>query len=84
MSSPACCRSASGSTSALSEHLAHLTAAGYVTQHRGVRDSRSRLWLAPTPEGTRAFAEHVQALQQIITSDASCPGQAAHEQVRER
>ncbi len=58
------------SKSALSKHLAHLTDAGYVTQHRGVRDARSRLWLALTAEGARAYTEHVEALRQIITSDA--------------
>jgi DNA-binding MarR family transcriptional regulator len=59
------------SKSALSKHLTHLTDAGYVTQHRGVRDSRSRLWLSLTPEGTCAYTDHVQVLRQIIASDAS-------------
>jgi DNA-binding MarR family transcriptional regulator len=57
------------SKSALSKHLTHLTEAGYVTQHRIVRDSRSRLWFALTPEGTRAYAAHVQVLQEIIAAD---------------
>jgi DNA-binding MarR family transcriptional regulator len=54
------------SKSALSKHLAHLADAGYVRQDRAVRDSRSRLWLSLTPEGAKAYAAHVHALQQII------------------
>ena len=57
------------SKSALSKHLTHLTEAGYVSQRRAVRDSRSRLWLALTPEGTRAYAAHVRALREIIATD---------------
>jgi len=57
------------SKSALSKHLSHLAEAGYVRQDRAVRDSRSRLWLSLTGTGTRAYAAHVRALQQIITSD---------------
>jgi DNA-binding MarR family transcriptional regulator len=59
------------SKSALSKHLTQLTDAGYVTQDRAVRDSRSRLWLSLTPEGARAYAAHVRALQQIVASDES-------------
>jgi len=58
------------SKSALSKHLSHLAEAGYVTQHRAVRDSRSRLWLSLTPAGARAYAAHTRALQQIIATDA--------------
>ena len=58
------------SKSALSKHLSHLAEAGYVRQDRAVRDSRSRLWLSLTPAGARAYAAHVRALQQIITTDA--------------
>ena len=57
------------SKSALSKHLTHLTEAGYVRHDRGVRDSRSRLWLSLTPEGVRAYTAHVQALREIIASD---------------
>lgn len=53
------------SKSALSKHLTHLDEAGYVTQSRAVRDSYSRLWFSLTEEGARAYAAHVQALQQI-------------------
>jgi DNA-binding MarR family transcriptional regulator len=54
------------SKSALSKHVALLTDAGYVRQERVLRDSRNRLWLSLTPEGTRAFAAHVKALRQIV------------------
>jgi DNA-binding MarR family transcriptional regulator len=56
------------SKSALSKHLAQLAEAGYVEQGRAVRDSRSRMWLSLTREGTRAYSAHVKALQQIIES----------------
>jgi DNA-binding MarR family transcriptional regulator len=54
------------SKSALSKHLSQLSDAGYVRQDRAVRDARSRLWLALTPEGRRAYTAHVQALQEIV------------------
>ncbi|NEK86254.1 helix-turn-helix domain-containing protein [Blastococcus saxobsidens] len=56
------------SKSALSKHLSHLADAGYVSQDRAVRDARSRLWLSLTPEGRRAYASHVRALQEIVGS----------------
>jgi DNA-binding MarR family transcriptional regulator len=58
------------SKSALSKHLTLLVEAGYVRQERAVRNSRSRLWLSLTPEGTRAYSAHVQALQQIVANPA--------------
>lgn len=59
------------SKSALSKHLSQLTDAGYVTQHRAVREARSRLWLALTPQGKRAYTSHVRALREIVgNSDA--------------
>lgn len=57
------------SKSALSKQLSQLVDAGYVTQERGVRDARSRLWLALTAEGHRAYRGHVRALQEIVASD---------------
>ncbi|TKJ34588.1 transcriptional regulator [Blastococcus sp. CCUG 61487] len=54
------------SKSALSKHLSQLVDAGYVSQERGVRDSRSRLWLSLTPAGRRAYDDHVRALQEIV------------------
>ena len=57
------------SKSALSKHLTQLADAGYVSQDRAVRESRSRLWLSLTHEGTRAYRAHVQALQEIVATD---------------
>ncbi|GAB3343996.1 transcriptional regulator [Modestobacter lapidis] len=59
------------SKSALSKQLAALVAAGYVEQRRAVRDARSRLWLALTPEGARAYAAHVRVLRQLIDTGGS-------------
>ncbi|WP_456600613.1 transcriptional regulator [Blastococcus sp. SYSU DS0616] len=57
------------SKSALSKHLSQLADAGYVTQEKAVRDARSRLWLALTSEGSRAYRGHVRALKEIVASD---------------
>jgi DNA-binding MarR family transcriptional regulator len=57
------------SKSALSKHLTQLADAGYVSQDRAVRDSRSRLWLSLTPAGKRAYAAHVRALREIVGND---------------
>ncbi|MGY2066321.1 transcriptional regulator [Blastococcus sp. SYSU DS0619] len=57
------------SKSALSKHLTQLADAGYVTQEKGVRDSRSRLWLALTADGKQAYRGHVRALQEIVAAD---------------
>ncbi|GAB2867161.1 transcriptional regulator [Nocardioides pacificus] len=54
------------SKSALSKHLSQLAEAGYVEQERTLRDSRNRLWLSLTAEGSRAYAAHVRALQEIV------------------
>jgi DNA-binding MarR family transcriptional regulator len=59
------------SKSALSKHLTLLVEAGYVSQDRALRNSRNRLWLSLTPEGTRAYSGHVQALQQIVATNDS-------------
>ncbi|NEK58158.1 helix-turn-helix domain-containing protein [Geodermatophilus sabuli] len=59
------------SKSALSKHLSYLSDAGYVSQRRVVRDSRSRLWLSLTPAGTHAYAAHVRALEEIVGNSGS-------------
>jgi DNA-binding MarR family transcriptional regulator len=56
------------SASALSKQVHALTGAGYVTQSRGVADSR-RIWLRLTPAGRTAYRSHLAALQALI--DAS-------------
>ena len=57
------------SKSALSKHLTQLVAAGYVTQERATRNSRSRLWLSLTADGARAYRSHVSALRSITAGD---------------
>jgi DNA-binding MarR family transcriptional regulator len=57
------------SKSALSKHLSQPADAGYVSQDRAVRDSRSRLWLSLTPAGKGAYAAHVRALREIVGDD---------------
>lgn len=54
------------SASVLSKHVSVLVDAGYVTQRRAVRDTRQRVWLALTPAGRTAYADHVAALQAIV------------------
>ena len=57
------------SKSALSKHLTQLTDVGYIRQDRAVRDSRSRVWVSLTPEGSRAYSAHLRALRQIANFD---------------
>lgn len=54
------------SASVLSKHVAVLTEAGYVEQSRAVRDTRQRVWLHLTREGSAAYAAHVAALRTIL------------------
>jgi DNA-binding MarR family transcriptional regulator len=54
------------SKSALSKHVSVLADAGYVTQRRGVRDTRQRLWIGLTDTGHTAYRGHVAALHQIV------------------
>jgi len=54
------------SKSALSKHIATLAEAGYVEQRRAVRDTRQRVWLHLTAEGSTAYRQHVAALEAII------------------
>jgi DNA-binding MarR family transcriptional regulator len=57
--------------SALSKHLAHLSEAGYLQQENILRSGRSRLLVALTETGQRAYAGHLAALEEIIAaSDA--------------
>ncbi len=50
----------------LSVHLRKLEDAGYVQVEKAFVGRKPRTYLAATPEGRKAFAEHVQALQAII------------------
>jgi len=59
------------SDSVLSKHLTALESADYITTRRELRNSRQRVWVSLTPTGRRAYAGHVQALQQIMMLDQS-------------
>ena len=50
----------------LSVHLQKLEEAGYVVVEKGFVKRRPRTWVAATPEGRRAFAAHVDALEGIL------------------
>ncbi|MGL3150941.1 transcriptional regulator [Microbacterium sp. A82] len=52
--------------SALSKSISHLHIAGYVATRRGDVGSRPRTWVRSTMKGERAFAAHLQALQEIV------------------
>lgn len=54
------------SKSALSKHVSVLAETGYVTQRRGVRDARQRLWIGLTDTGRAAYRGHVAALHRIV------------------
>jgi DNA-binding MarR family transcriptional regulator len=60
------------SPSALSKQVAALVEAGYVHQERSRTDSR-RIWLSLTRAGSKAYRDHVQALQAIVSTPTS-PG----------
>ena len=57
------------SDSVLSKHLTALESVDYITTRRELRKSRQRVWVSLTPAGRRAYAGHVQALQQITMPD---------------
>ncbi len=54
------------SKSALSKHVSVLVDAGYVEQHRAVRDTRQRVRLRLTETGRAAYRGHVAALRRIV------------------
>ncbi|TDC56426.1 MarR family transcriptional regulator [Actinomadura sp. KC345] len=54
------------SASVLSKHVSVLMDAGYVEQHKAVRDTRQRVWLRLTAEGRAAYRGHVAALRKIV------------------
>ncbi|QRY64226.1 transcriptional regulator [Gordonia sp. PDNC005] len=58
------------SKSALSKQVSQLTEAGYLSEEYVTRAGRSRLRLALTDEGLRAYRDHVRALKGIIDSPA--------------
>ncbi len=58
------------SASVLSKHVSVLVNAGYVRQHRAVRDTRQRVWLSLTDEGRAAYRAHIAALRAIVEGKA--------------
>ncbi|TDC71685.1 transcriptional regulator [Actinomadura sp. GC306] len=50
----------------LSRHLRTLDEAGYIEIHKGYHGRRPRTWLSLTPEGSRALAEELAALRDLV------------------
>ncbi len=57
------------SDSALSKQMSTLEQAGYVRVHKGHVGKWPRTWLSLTPEGRRAFNDHLQTLREIAGAD---------------
>jgi DNA-binding MarR family transcriptional regulator len=56
------------SESVLSKHVKQLEEAGYVRIRKAVAASRQRTWLALTPAGRRAFADHIDMLTRLAAT----------------
>lgn len=54
--------------SVTSKHLKVLEQAGYLTLSKPTGKGRVKTWVALTPEGIRAYQEHVAALKALIAS----------------
>ena len=54
------------SDSVLSKHVSQLVNAGYVKLRKHAVDGRQRTWAALSPQGRRAFASHIVALQELV------------------
>ena len=65
------------SDSMLSKQVALLEGAGYVEVEKGKVGRRPRTWLSLTPDGERAFARHVAALQAIASLAVPLPDNPA-------
>ncbi|NPA91623.1 MAG: transcriptional regulator [Chloroflexi bacterium] len=50
----------------LATHLRKLEDAGYIAVEKTFVGRRPRTYIALTPQGRQAFAEHVQALREIL------------------
>ncbi|MFC7533899.1 winged helix-turn-helix domain-containing protein [Actinoplanes sp. GCM10030250] len=68
------------SDSALSKQLTTLEEAGYVEIRKGFVGKRARTSAQLTPQGQRAFTDHVAALQKIVAQAglAVLPDQLTH------
>lgn len=56
------------SDSVLSKHISQLAEAGYVKLRKAALGGRQRTWLSLTREGRRAFADHMQALEELVAA----------------
>lgn len=54
------------SDSVLSKHLSALGEAGYVRLRKAAQDGRQRTWASLTRAGRKAFAAHMDALQELV------------------
>ncbi len=54
------------SDSVLSKHIKSLEEASYVALDKHAVNGRQRTWLTLSPEGRKAFTEHVKALKNIV------------------
>lgn len=61
------------SDSDLSKQMAALEKAGYVTATKTSRGRGGSTWYRATPEGTRAFRRHMEALDAIARQTADAP-----------
>ncbi len=57
----------------LAAHLRKLEEAGYIAVEKTFVGRRPRTYIALTPAGREAFAEHVQALQEILEGAEGAP-----------
>ncbi|NEX94560.1 transcriptional regulator [Caulobacter sp. 17J65-9] len=62
------------SDSVLSKHVRQLEEAGYVKIEKATVASRVRTWLKLTPEGRRAFAAHLAALERLVAEAGAAAG----------
>jgi DNA-binding MarR family transcriptional regulator len=54
----------------LGAHIETLERANYIEVERGYQGRRPRMVVRPTPQGLRAYKDHVAFLRSIIESDA--------------
>ena len=56
------------SDSVMSKHLKALSDEGYVKLKKAKSDGRQRTWASFTKEGRKAFAAHMNALEELVAS----------------
>lgn len=57
------------SDSLLSRYVSMLEQASYIVVRKGFVGKRPRTWLSITPQGRKAFDDHVSTLQQIVKQE---------------